>query len=88
MIRRLIPALLEFLRNPVINVSVTPSDEVQQLRSDLDAANQTIKQLRTDLKQIEGQLFMAKELNLIYMDLLNANGIKHRHIREGDLWRK
>ena len=88
MIRRLIPALLEFLRNPVINVSVTPSDEVQQLRSDLDAANQTIKQLRTDLKQTEGQLFMAKELNLIYMDLLNANGIKHRHIREGDLWRK
>ena len=88
MMRRLIPALLEFLRNPVINVSVTPSDEVQQLRSDLDAANQTIKQLRTDLKQTEGQLFMAKELNLIYMDLLNANGIKHRHIREGDLWRK
>lgn len=88
MMRRLLPALLDFLRNPVINVSVTPSDEVQQLRSDLDAANAMITQLRTDLKRMEGKFVMASELNLVYMDLLNQHGIKHRHLRNGDLWKK
>lgn len=88
MIRRLIPVLMDFLRAPEIHITVTPSDEVQQLRSDLDAANQTIKQLRTDLNRMEGKFVMSSELNLMYMDLLNQHGIKHRHIREGDLWKK
>lgn len=88
MIRRLIPALLDFLRDPEIHIKVTPSDEVLQLRSDLDAANAEVKQLRTDLKRMEGKFVMASELNLVYMDLLNAHGIKHRHLRSGDLWKK
>lgn len=88
MIRRLIPALLDFLRTPEIHITVTPSDEVLQLRSDLDAANAMIAQLRADLKRMEGKFVMASELNLVYMDLLNQHGIKHRHLRNGDLWKK
>lgn len=88
MMRRLLPALLDFLRDPVIQIRVTPSDEVQQLRSDLDAAIAEAEQLRGDLKRMESKFVMASQLNLVYMDLLNQHGIKHRHLRDGDLWKK
>ena len=88
MIRRLLPVLMDFLRDPEIHVRVSPSDEMCQLRSDLDAANAQLKQLRGDYKRLEGKFVMASQLNLVYIDLLNEHGIKHRHLREGDLWMK
>ena len=81
MMRRLLPVLLDFLRDPTIKLVVTPSDEVLKLRSDLEAAEANIEQLRRDLKRMESKFIMVSELNLQYMDLLNANGIKHRHLR-------
>lgn len=81
MIHRLIPQLIVFLQNPVVHIKYTPSDEVLQLRSDLDAANNTIAQLRRDLKYMESKFVMSSELNLVYMDLLNQHGIPHRHLR-------
>ena len=84
MIHRLIPRLIKFLDNPVVHIMYTPSAEVLQLRSDLEAANETIAQLRLDLKHLESKFMMSAELNLVYMDLLNQHGIPHRHLRQGD----
>lgn len=81
MIHRLIPQLIKFLDDPVVHVMYTPSSEVLQLRSDLAAANETIAQLRLDLKHLESKFMMSAELNLVYMDLLNQHGIPHRHLR-------
>lgn len=81
MIHRLVPQLIRFLSDPVIHIRYTPSDEVLQLRSELEEANASIKQLTKDLKSIESKFVMVSELNLVYMDLLNQHGIPHRHLR-------
>ena len=86
--RRLFPAIRAWLQDPWIKIIVTPSDEVVQLREDLAAANAQIRQLRQELGIVTGKFSMASEMNLVYMDLLNQHDIKHRHLREGDLWRK
>lgn len=86
--RRLFPAIRAWLQDPWIKIIVTPSDEVVQLREDLAAANAQIRQLRQELGILTGKFSMASEMNLVYMDLLNQHDIQHRHLREGDLWRK
>lgn len=81
MIKQLFPLLVHWLQHPVIELRMTPSDEVDQLRSELDAANSKVEELQNDLKVIRSKYVMACELNMSYMDLLNQHGIKHRHLR-------
>ena len=81
MIHRLIPYLIGFLQHPVIELRMSSSDEVAQLRAELEAVTEKNRELQHDLKILRSKYVMLSELNLSYVDLLNQHGIKHRHLR-------
>ena len=79
--KQLLPLLINWFQHPVIELKMTASDEVSQLRSQLDDANDQIARLKHDQQVLRSKYVMACELNMSYIDLLNQHGIKHRHLR-------
>lgn len=79
--KQLLPLLVQWLQHPVVELRMSPSDEVAQLRAELEAANCKNQELQHDLKVLRSKFVMVSELNMSYIDLLNQHGIKHRHLR-------
>ncbi len=70
--------LCRWLRDPVVHVRVTPSDEVQQLRAEIESLQSTIDDLHMELTRIQTLYTRECDLNMRLQDIFRANGLKWR----------
>ena len=75
MLRRLIPALIAWLRNPEIRVTVTPLEELERLRAE-------VTELRTEKKRRDAELLGQYTIN---HETMNTN---RRLLTENELLRQ
>lgn len=68
----------EFLQNPRVEVSVTPGDQVQELRAEVAALSAQIEHMEAEVRRAQFQYARECEISMRLMDVLREHGIRYK----------
>lgn len=69
---------ISFLRNPVVDLRLSPSSDIARLEAELSAAQQEINQLRERNKMLEQKYGQEVCVSLHLQDICRLHGISYR----------
>lgn len=71
-------ALTEWLRHPRIELSVTPSEKVQRLQSEIEGLQSQVDDMQVELQRVQRLYAQECAYNLSLEDELRALGVRRR----------